>query len=129
MQFDNLTEENILLYEAKCYNSINCIYSEMLDDLQRIKYIKRLFRKYKSTKGLKERLILNHIICLANVFGVESTNRILFFHVDKKDYPSLKAFLLFLNYLPDIIKGIRGDNIIISSIPINDEILKKLGEI
>lgn len=127
--FENLTDENIDLYAVKCYETPNCIASEFENDIKHIKYIKRLFRKYKSTKGLKERLILNHIICLANVFGVDATNRILFFHIDKKDYPSLKTFLLFLNYMPDIIVGIRGINILSDSIPINEEILKKLGEI
>jgi hypothetical protein len=60
---------------------------------------------------LSERLILNHIICLSNVFGVEATVRLLFFRVNKKDYDMLKTFLLYLEYMPDMIQGINGKNI------------------
>lgn len=127
--FEVLTDENIHLYEVKCYETPNCIISEFENDIKHIKYIKRLLKKYKSTKGIKERLILNHIICLANVFGVEATVRILFFHLDFKDYSALKTFLLYLSYMPDIIKGIKGCNIVSSKIPINIEILNKLEEI
>jgi hypothetical protein len=85
--------------------------SEFEGDLKRTKYLKRLFRRYKATKNIKERLILNHIILLNNVFGPEATSRILFFRIDEKDYDSLKTFLLFLNILPKVVKGIRGKHI------------------
>jgi hypothetical protein len=85
--------------------------SEFEGDLKRTKYLKRLFRRYKATKNIKERLILNHIILLNNVFGPEATSRILFFRIDEKDYDSLKTFLLFLNILPKVVKGIRGVDI------------------
>ena len=61
---DNLTEDNFLIYAMKCYNAPHCIMSEFESDIKRTKYLKRLFRKYKITKILKERLILNHIILL-----------------------------------------------------------------
>ena len=66
--FDNLTDDNLLIYAMKCYNSPNCIISEFEDDYKRLKYIKRLIKKYKLTRDLRERLILNHIIDLSNVF-------------------------------------------------------------
>ena len=59
-----------------------------------------LLRKYRQTGEFKERLVLNHVIILANVFGVEATVNMLFFKVDQEDYPLLKTILIFLNYLP-----------------------------
>ena len=85
--------------------------SEFEGDIKRTKYLKRLFRRYKITKSLKERLILNHIILLNNVFGVEATSRILFYKIDERDYDILKTFLLYLNIMPESIKGINGKNI------------------
>jgi hypothetical protein len=116
---ENLTNENITLYIAKCYNSPNCIMSELIEDVKHIKYIKRLFRKYKNNDVLNERLILNHIICLSNVFGVEPTVRLLFFRVNKKDYGILKTFLLYLEYMPDIVMGINGKNIHTEEVPVD----------
>jgi hypothetical protein len=109
--FDNLTEENFVMYAIKCYTSPNCLMSEFEGDLKRTKYLKRLFRRYKATNEIKERLILNHIILLNNVFGPEATSRILFFRIDERDYSTLKTFLLFLNILPEEVKGIKGKTI------------------
>ncbi len=117
--FLNLTEQNYLLFAAQNYDGPNVIMSEFLEDIKRIKYIKRLFRKYKLTKDIKERLILNHIICLSNVFGTEATTRLLFFKVDPKDYDVLKTFLLFLEYMPDFVNGIAGINIKSTNIPVD----------
>lgn len=103
--------------------------SEFEGDLKRTKYLKRLFRRYKVTKILKERLIINHIILLNNVFGPEATARILFFRIDEKDYDVLKTFLLFLNLLPEVVKGIKGKNISTDIIPVDmkvAEILRKI---
>ena len=103
--------------------------SEFEGDLKRTKYLKRLLRRYKVTKALKERLIINHIILLNNVFGPEATARILFFRIDEKDYDVLKTFLLFLNLLPEVVKGIRGRNIITDVIPVDmkvADILRKI---
>lgn len=127
--FDNLTPDNVTLYMMKCYDSPNCIWSEYESDVQHIKYIKRLFQKYKTSHDLKERLILNHIICLANVFGVEPCARILFYHIDSKYYSFLKTFLLYLNYLPDIIVGIKGTSIVMNTIHVDPIILSKLESI
>ena len=127
--FDDLNDDNFLMYAMKCYNSPHCIMSEFDGDIKRTKYLKRLFRRYKITKLLKERLILNHIILLNNVFGLESTARILFYKIDERDYDVLKTFLSYLNIMPDVIYGIRGKNISTADIPIDPniaEILKKI---
>jgi hypothetical protein len=68
---------------------------------------------------LKERLILNHLVILYNVFGVEAATRILFFKLDEEDYKILKPFLMFLNFLPKIVYGIRGKNIITNDIKLD----------
>jgi hypothetical protein len=98
--FDDLNDDNFLIYAAKAYDKPHIIQSEFEEDLKRLKYVKRLLRKYKQTGDFKERLILNHVIILSNVFGVEATVNMLFFKVDPDDYPLLKTILIFLNYMP-----------------------------
>jgi hypothetical protein len=100
--------------------------SEFEDDMKRTKYLKRLFRRYKISKLLKERLILNHLILLNNVFGPEATTRILFFKIDERDYDILKTFLIYLNIMPEIVKGIRGFDIKSSDIVVDMSIAKTL---
>jgi hypothetical protein len=127
--FDDLNEDNFVMYAVKCYTSPNCLMSEFEGDLKRTKYLKRLFRRYKATKVIKERLILNHIILLNNVFGLEATARILFFRIDEKDYDALKTFLVYLNLLPEVVKGIRGKTIVTDVIPVDmriADILRKI---
>jgi len=126
---DNLNDDNFMLYAMKCYDSPNAIMSEFEEDLKRIKYIKRLIKRYKSTGELKERLILNHLIVLSNVFGTRNAVRILFYKIDEEDYEILKTFLLFLNYMPDTIQGIKGRNIYSSSITIDVFVGKRLRSI
>ena len=127
--FEELNEDNLVLYAIKNYTSPNCLMSEFESDLKRTKYLKRLFRRYKATKSLKERLILNHIILLNNVFGPEATIRILFYRVDESDYDVLKSFLSYLNLLPKTVSGIKGSLIMTDDIPSDayiTEILEKI---
>lgn len=123
---DNISKDNYLLLAIKHYSSYNLIQSEFEEDLRHVKYIKKLFQKYRSSNILKERLILNHIICLSNVFGVEFATRFLFFRVNIKDYDILKTFLLALDYLPDVVKGVDGKDIVTDFIPVNLEVAKIL---
>ena len=127
--FDDLNDDNFMIYAMKAYNSPHCIVSEFEGDIKRTKYLKRLFRRYKVTKSLKERLILNHIILLNNVFGAEATSRILFYKIDERDYDILKTFLSYLSIMPDEIYGIRGKKILSSEIPINTDVLEVLRSI
>jgi hypothetical protein len=127
--FDDLNDDNFMMYAMKCYEAPNCVMSEFEGDIKRTKYLKRLFRRYKVTKTLKERLILNHIILLNNVFGPEVTARILFYRIDERDYDILKTFLCYLNIMPEVIPGIRGKNIYSAEIPVElniTEILLKI---
>ena len=100
--FHKLTPDNIIMFAMKHYDNPSCVDSkEFLDDMKRFKYLKRLFRKYDTSKVLKIRLILNHIIVLANVFGVDASSTLLFFKIDRKHWPVLKTFLVYLNYMPE----------------------------
>jgi hypothetical protein len=122
-----LTEENFIMYAMKYYDNPSCKgMAEFLDDIKRFKYIKRLLGKYTSGKELKERLIINHMIVLNNLFGVEATTKMLFFKIDRKFWPQLKTFLVFLNYMPEKIILTKGMAIIESEIPLDDKILEIL---
>ena len=100
--FHKLTPDNIMMFAMKHYDNPSCVdRKEFLDDMKRFKYLKRLFRKYNTSSILKVRLILNHIIVLANVFGVDASSTLLFFKIDKKHWPILKTFLVYLNYMPE----------------------------
>ena len=125
---ENLNDDNFMIFAMKAYDKPNCIMSEFEEDLKRIKYIKRLVKRYKvwGEEELKERLILNHIIVLSNVFGVETAVKMLFFKFDQEDYPILKAFLIFLNFMPQYVKGIKGNDIVSSDIPVEVFVLTKL---
>jgi hypothetical protein len=126
---ENLNDDNFMLYAMKAYDKPNAIVSEFEEDLKRIKYVKRLINRYKDTGELKERLILNHIIILSNVFGVEPAVRMLFYKLDVGDYMILKTFLLFLNFMPKYINGIGGKYINSSDIGIDIIIGKKLKDL
>jgi hypothetical protein len=127
--FENINDDNFLIFAIKAYDKPNCIMSEFENDIKRIKYIKRLFKKYKINNDLKERLILNHLIILYNVFGVEASTRMLFLKIGKKEHDILKTFLLFLNFMPNVVKGINGKNIRSSDIAVDMMVAEKLRRI
>ena len=124
--FDDLTESNILLYAAKCYEKPNCIDSEFEEDYKKIRYIKRLLQRYRASGDIKERLLLNHLVIVQNVFGVEASTRMLFLRIDKKDYGALKPFLLYTSAMPKVVKGINGVDIISSDIALDLNIVNIL---
>ena len=100
--FETLTKDNIVMYAIKHYHNPSCEgMIEFNDDMKRFKYVKRLFRKYKDTGILKERLLLNHIIVLNNLFGAEASSTLLFFKTERQHWSALKSFLEFLNIMPE----------------------------
>jgi hypothetical protein len=129
MSFDDLSNENIMLYAVKCYDKPNCIMSEFKEDMKRFNYLKRLFYRYRKVDDIKERLILNHLVVLYNVFGIESATRLLFFKIAKEDYSALKTYLVFLSCMPEVVMGIKGQNIKSSDIPVDMKIANILREI
>ena len=121
VDFSTLTQENINMFAMKHYDNPTCVdEKEFLDDMKRFKQLKRLFRKYETSKDLKVRLVINHIIILANVFGVDAATTLLFFKMERNHWPLLKTFLVFLGYMPE--------NDLIDT-PIIHTIMGKLGQI
>jgi hypothetical protein len=95
-----LDENNFLMYAIKNYDNPECMgLKEFHEDLNRIVYLKRLFRRYHNKKELKEKLILTHLITFYNVFGVEAATKILLYKIEKDLYYILKTFLMYLNYV------------------------------
>ncbi len=128
--FDDLNEKNYVHFAMKYYDNRQCTsIDEFNEDLNKIKYVKRLFNRFLETGELRTNLILNHLIVIYNVFENEAATRMLFFRVEKKFYSILKPFLIFLNRLPEKINGIDGENIITSHIPLNETTIKELRKI
>ena len=104
MKFDELNQDNWILFAIKNYDNPNSVtYEDFEKDLNKIKYIKRLFRRYETHSELKTHLILNHIIVMYNVFG-DAATPLLFYKIEATHWPALKAFMLALNRLPDSLK-------------------------
>jgi len=127
--FEDLTEDNFQLFAMKYYDNPHCTdLLEFHDDLRRIRYVKRLFKKYKDTGELKERLILNHLVVLYNMFESRAMTRMLYQKLD--GYHSyLKPFLIMLNYWPTDLGLVNGKKIIDSNIPLDYGIVQALRKI
>ena len=98
----NLDADNFKFYAMQNYRNPQCSdVEEFNDDMSRFKYVKRLFSRYELHDDLQERLILNHIIVIYNVFGIESANRLMWFKIKQDHQPILKTFLVFLNFLAE----------------------------
>ena len=116
--YETITNDNVMMFAIKHYDNPQCEgEKEFHDDMKRFKYIKRLLRKYKETGVLKERLLLNHVIILKNLFGPEACVTLLLFKIQREHWETLKSFLLFLNIL-------RQDEI--SEVEENTEVLEIL---
>tara|TARA_Y100000996_G_C22142466_1_gene486831 strand:+ start:60 stop:455 length:396 start_codon:yes stop_codon:yes gene_type:complete len=122
-EFEELNDDNFLIYAIKNYQNPSCTgMAELEDDLKRFKYLKRLLNKYLKTGEPNERLIINHIILLYNVFG-QATTRMLFFKLEEKYWSDLKTFLVFLNRLPlESVYSKRLPKNLETDIPINMEL-------
>ena len=105
MRFDELNENNYMLFAIKFYDNPHALTKEELeDDLKRIKYVKRLLKRYKNTGVLKTHLILNHLTVLFNVFG-EAAVPLLFYNLEEDLWPAIKSFLMFLRLIPEYPKS------------------------
>ena len=119
--FDTVDDSNFMLYASKFYDNPGADVLEFEEDLARIKYIKRLFSKYRDGKELRERLILNHIIVLYNVFEHQACTRMISFRLyEYLEY--LKPFLVYLGYWPDRVGPIGVDKIMILDTDINMDV-------
>ena len=116
--YEKITAENVMMFAIKHYDNPQCEgEKEFHDDMKRFKYVKRLLRKYKDHNVLKERLLLNHIIVLNNLFGPEACVTLLLFKIQREHWETLKSFLLYLNI-------IRNDEL--HEVRENEKVLKVL---
>jgi hypothetical protein len=124
---DHLTNENFMLYASRNYDNPSCHSdAEFLEDLKRFKYLKKLVTRYVTTGVLKERLILNHIIVLSNLFGVDATPRMLVLKLHDQMH-FIKPFLIKLNMLPETIFGVADINILKTDmIPMDQGVINAL---
>lgn len=98
-----INESNFLLIAMHHYDNSQCtLIAEFEEDLKRFGYLKKLFSRYKENNDLKERLIINHIIVLHNLFGIV-TIEMLFFKIDKQHWDILVTFLVYLGLMPNDI--------------------------
>ena len=126
MRFNELTNENYLMFAFLHYDNPHCVdIKEYFEDVRKLKYIKRLFNRYREDGVIKERLILNHLISFYNVFDNEAATRLLFFRVGTEYHSLLKTFLVFLNRMPDKI----NENLYASDIQLDEKIIKLLRNI
>jgi hypothetical protein len=122
--FENLNEGNFQLFAMKNYTNPNCTdMLEFYDDLKRIGYLKRLFRKYKETGELKDRLIINHLLVLYNTFEARAMTRMLILKLDDH-LECLKPFLIALNYWTSNVGKVNGSFIVDSEIGLDFDIVK-----
>jgi hypothetical protein len=131
MIIEKVDESNALLYAAKHYENPNCFDTvEFYEDLNRFKYIKRLLNKYTESSDLKDRLIINHLTIIYNVFGVEAGTRLLFLKL-KEHLHLIKPFLVLMGTCPDVVKaiGIEGKDINTSDIASCSRVEQTLREI
>ena len=123
MRFNELTNENYLMFALLHYDNPHSVdIKEYFEDVRKLKYIKRLFNRYKEDRVMKERLILNHIISFYNVFDNEAATRLLFFRVGNEYHSLLKTFLVFLNKMPEQV----NENLYSSDISLDKEIIEIL---
>tara|TARA_Y100001951_G_scaffold99456_1_gene101516 strand:+ start:1137 stop:1520 length:384 start_codon:yes stop_codon:yes gene_type:complete len=126
MRFNELTNENYLMFALLHYDNPHCVdIKEYFEDVRKLKYIKRLFNRYKEDGIVKERLIINHLICFYNVFESDAATRLLFFRVGQEYYSILKTFLVFLNKMPDQV----NKNLYASDITMDEKIIEILRKI
>ena len=126
MEIKSLTRENFLLYAMSNYTNSDCMgISEFTDDLAKMKYVKRLLKKYTRSKEIRPILLLNHLVVLGNIFGPYPTSRMLFYKLESEIHSPLNTVLLYLNYIEDTM---FFDDIYIENIPMDQrlaDILKK----
>ena len=114
MELDKLCEQNFLLYAASNYKNSACIdVEEFYEDLNYFKYLKRLLNKYKTKNELNERLILNHVIIINNIFGPAASCRMIFLKMNGME-ECIIPFLKYIGILPSVVNNIDGNDIVTS---------------
>ena len=100
--FEKLTDENFTMFAMQCYDNPQCTsVEEFMEDLRRFRYLKRLLRRYYKNDELRERLLLNHLICLLNIFGVPNCIKMLDFKIEEEYWPVLKTMLIYMGHVEE----------------------------
>ena len=101
MRFDELNKENFLLFAIKHYeNPTASTQEEFEEDLKRFKYVKRWLKRYHDSGDINSHLLLNHIIIIINCWNDAAIP--MFFHkIEQTYWPYLKAFLMYLDRIPE----------------------------
>lgn len=131
MNLDKVDETNFVIYAAANYDNPQCYQTlEFHDDLKRFSYLRRLFKRYDDTGDIKEKLVINHIVVLYNVFGNDVATKLLFYRLEEYLH-FLKPFLILMGHLPEKVYGIGSSakTIITSDIPMDDKIINILRKI
>jgi hypothetical protein len=119
-----LNNDNFLMYAIKNYHNPGSMgMTELEDDIKRFKYIKRLLNRYRTTGEINERLVLNHLVVLYNVFG-DATTDMLFYKIDKEYWSDLKTYLVYLHRMP--LETVVSPGIKETDIPLNTELITVL---
>jgi hypothetical protein len=125
-----LTDKNYIMYAMKNYANPQCVdIEDFYEDLNRISYVRRLFVKYKKNNSLRERLILNHLIILYNVFSAQEISNLLFFKIEREYWSALKTFLVYLNFMPEKLLFLDNYIILTTDIALDDNIINILRKI
>ena len=123
---EKLTENNFLLFAMHHYDNPQChSIVEFEEDMKRFLYLKKLFTRYSQNEELRERLILNHIIVLYNIFGDAATT-MLFYKLEEKYWRSLVTFLVYLDRMPEEISQY---GISLSEVELDETVIKALRKI
>jgi hypothetical protein len=125
-----LLKDTFILYAMRHYDNPHCLGTEEFnDDLDRISYIKRLFKRYNASKNLESlriRLVLNHLITFYNVFEPKAATEILFFKLDEELWPILKTFLIYLGYFSEQIEVLQDQGVYVSDIAVDVDLVGEL---
>ena len=123
MRFDELNESNYMLFAIKFYDNPQAVTKDDFEsDLKRIRYIKRLLKRYKNTGELKTHLIMNHLIILFNVFH-DAAVPLLFYNLEQDLWPIVKSFLVFLDRIPVYPKTM------VDTIDVDENVVKQLNDL
>jgi hypothetical protein len=127
MDIKVLTKENFMLYAMGNYTNPECLsMTEFNEDLSRIKYVKRLLKRYKRTGNMRTILLLNHLMVLGNVFGRSPASRMLFHKLERDIHPALKTVLLYLDYIDE---RVVLDGIVVGDIPMDIKLAQILRQL
>lgn len=124
MDFKVLTKDNFMLYAMGNYTNPDCMgMAEFNEDLSKIKYVKRLLKKYRRSGRIRPILLLNHLVIMGNVFGQHATARMLFHKLDGEIHPALKTVLMYLNYIDE---RMIFDGVAVGDVPLDMKLAEEL---